>query len=79
MDIYSVLLAASGIFNDVFYWCVALLKDWAKQLGMTYEEINVWIFCIIEPLVLIILLIIIFRQRKKIGTLKAIPGGTKKQ
>ncbi len=64
------MLATSGIFNEVFYWCVALLKDWAKRLGMTYEEVNVWIFCIIEPVVFIIVLIIIFRQHRKIRALK---------
>jgi hypothetical protein len=42
-------------FNNVFYWCVEFLQKLAKILDMTYEEINVWIFCIIEPIVFCIM------------------------
>ena len=46
----------SGIawIDAVFDWCVILLYDIANLLGITYEEINVWLFVIILPLVLII-------------------------
>lgn len=37
--------------NNVFYWCVQFLASIASLIGMSYEEINVWIFCIIEPIV----------------------------
>jgi hypothetical protein len=58
-------------FNHIFYWCVDFLKTLAAMLGMSYEEINVWIFCIIEPIVFcimavwIIWLIFIVRKFKK--------------
>ena len=55
--------------NKVFYWCVELLKDWAAALGTSYEAINVWIFVIIEPIVFLLMLWIILRQRKKIKNL----------
>ena len=45
----------NNFFNEVFDWCVRLLENWAAALGMTYNEINVWIFCIIWPLAFIIM------------------------
>ena len=47
-------MAHSGIpwIDAVFDWCVLLLVDWAAMLGMTYEEINVWLFVIIGPTML---------------------------
>ena len=46
-------MAKSGIewIDYVFDWCVILLIDIARVLGITYEEINVWLFCIILPIV----------------------------
>ena len=40
-------------YNKTFYWCVKVLQIGAKRLNMTYEEINIWIFCIIEPIVFV--------------------------
>jgi len=40
--------------NSVFYWCVSTLKFWAAQFHITYEEINVWIFVIIFPIIFFI-------------------------
>ena len=37
--------------NELFYICVELLKWGADVTGMTYEQINVWIFVIIHPLI----------------------------
>lgn len=49
-------MANSGIawIDAVFDWCVYLLFDIAAVLGITYEEINVWLFVILGPVVLII-------------------------
>ncbi len=55
--------------NKAFQWCVDLLVALAAKL-MTYEEVNIWIFMIIEPIVFLQLLWIIFKQRKRIGLLK---------
>ena len=43
--------------NRVFRICVELLEWLAARLGLTYEEINVLIFCIIWPLVTLALAI----------------------
>lgn len=44
------------LFNTVFYWCVKILEIYSAKLGMTYEELNVWLFVIIYPILFIILL-----------------------
>ena len=48
-------MANSGIvwIDTVFNWCVRLLYDVAAIMGITYEEINVYLFVIIGPLVLL--------------------------
>lgn len=44
-------------YNDsvdfIFDYCVKLLIDWAAFLGMSYEEINILIFIILEPIAFI--------------------------
>lgn len=57
-------------FDTVFAWCVQLLVHWAKVLGMTYEEINIWIFVIIQPIVFLIMCIWIFALYRRIRELK---------
>lgn len=44
-------IGGSGIdwVDTVFKVCVVFLVDLANFLGMSYEEINIWIFIIIWP------------------------------
>ena len=65
------LMANSGIewIDYVFNYCVRLLYDIANILGITYEEINVWIFCIIWPIASLILFAEIIRLRLKLSFL----------
>ena len=56
-------------FDVIFGWCVDLLVKWAEALGLTYNEINIWLFVIIEPLIFLIMLFIILNQRMKIKEL----------
>ena len=48
-------MANSGIvwIDTIFNWCVYLLYDAALLLGISYEEINVWLFVFILPLILV--------------------------
>jgi len=52
--------------SEIFNWCVDFLNYLAKLLSLSYVQINVIIFCIIEPIVFIWMLIVIVMQRKKI-------------
>ena len=39
------------MIDKVFKECVLFLLWLAKELGMTYNEVNVWIFCVIWPVI----------------------------
>ena len=55
---YQLALATMGasgndLIDYVFKLCVVLLVDLANWLGMSYEELNVWLFVIIMPIILV--------------------------
>ena len=50
------------MIEEVFSGCVLLLIWAANKLGMTYEAINVWIFCIIWPLFTFALIVTVVWQ-----------------
>jgi hypothetical protein len=52
--------------NEVFDQSVIFLQLASEQLGMTYQELNVWIFLIVEPFAFAILLIKIYLLTKKL-------------
>ena len=62
--------ANSGIkwIDDTFDVCVKLLFDVANIMGITYEEINVWLFCVIWPILTLVMFAEILRLRLKINT-----------
>ena len=63
-------MANSGIYwiDQMFKYCVRLLYDVGNFLGITYEEVNVWLFCIIWPLASLILFAEVIRLRLKLGS-----------
>ena len=40
--------------DTIFMLCVYFLQWLAKRLGMTYNEVNVWIFCVIWPIITLV-------------------------
>ena len=64
------MTASSGInwIDKTFDFCVKLLFDVADIIGISYEEINVWIFCVIWPILTLIMFAEILRLRLKINT-----------
>lgn len=66
-------MANSGIewVDIVFNWCVRLLYDWATFFGITYEEINIWVFIVIWPIVTLamaIWILLLLRQNRRLKT-----------
>ena len=55
--------------DQIFDWCVNVLVYWANIFGITYKEINVWVFVIIWPILTIVLVAIIAWQRQRIQQL----------
>ena len=60
----------NNFINSLFYLCVDILNIMAKFLGISYELINILIFIIIYPLLVLFLFWIIYFQRKKISILE---------
>ncbi len=54
------------MMDQIFDWCVNVLVCWAGILGITYKEINVWVFVILWPLLTVTLIGIIAVQRRAI-------------
>ena len=48
-------MANSGIYwiDITFDYCVRLLYQVAGMMGITYEEINVWLFVIVLPTIML--------------------------
>ena len=62
-------MANSGILwiDETFNFCVRLLYDIGGVLGITYEEINVWLFVIIWPIASLLLFAEVIRLRLKLS------------
>ena len=58
------------MIDTIFDQCVLFLVLLAEHLGMTYKEINVWIFVIIWPAFTLILLVLIVLQQLEIRQLR---------
>lgn len=75
-----VTMGESGIgwIDVIFRFCVIVLVDSAKVIGVNYEELNVWLFAIILPTVIMISLMLnvfltvkLYSARKSLKTLGA--------
>ena len=53
-----------GWVDTIFRVCVYILVDLSEIIGISYEAINIWIFVIIQPL-LILIFFILWRKEKK--------------
>jgi hypothetical protein len=57
------------MMDQIFDWCVNVLVYWAGIFGITYKEINVWVFVIIWPIVTLLLIGTILLQQRTIRQL----------
>ena len=63
-------MANSGIewIDVTFNFWVSILYDIGRVLGISYEEINVWLFCVIWPIASLVLFAEVVRLRLKIDS-----------
>lgn len=59
------------MFDQIFALCVNFLVWLAGLLGITYKEVNVWIFVIIWPLFTLALIVIEIVQWRTIRRLRS--------
>ena len=57
--------------NRIFVWCVQLLGWMAHATGLSYEQVNVLLFCIVWPLVTLVLMGIVVLQRMELARERA--------
>ena len=69
-------MGESGIYwvDLIFKTCIITLVDLASILGMTYEEINVWLFVIIWPALTVYLILRNIFLKKKLRKLISKPN-----
>ena len=53
------------VMIEVCNWCIRFLYKASDYLGMSYEEINVWLFIIIQPGLIIFFLLNSIKWKKK--------------
>jgi uncharacterized membrane protein len=65
-------MAGSGILwvDNLFNSCVLFLVQIASLLGITYEELNVYLFCIAWPTITVYLMLRIMYLKWKVKWLK---------
>ena len=56
-------MSYNEFMNKIFWMCVDALNIWADQIGWTYEELNVWIFIVIHPLLTFSLMLAVWIQK----------------
>ena len=52
--------------DNLFDACVEFLRWLGKVVGLSYKEINIWIFVIIEPIIFILMFLWIVKLRRKL-------------
>jgi hypothetical protein len=58
------------MINRIFDLCVVILKWMSALFGTTYETVNVWVFCVIWPILTLLLLGTVIAQHHKITALQ---------
>ena len=60
-------MGESGVawVDTIFKICVYILVDLADLIGISYEAINILIFVIIQPLLIIIFFVLWRKEKKK--------------
>lgn len=62
--------SGNAVIDAIFDLCVWILLWLADLFGMSYNTVNIWIFCVFWPLFTIALIVLTIRQHKKIRELK---------
>lgn len=53
-------LGYSEFIDRLFWACVKILEIWSERLGISYEELNIWLFVVLHPLLTLTLIILLF-------------------
>lgn len=70
MDYKAPIKSGNEFIDGVFDTCVQILLWGADLLGISYNEINIWVFCVIWPILTILLFGLVIYQYLRIKKLK---------
>lgn len=62
--------SGNHFIDGLFDLCVRVLIWIADLFGVSYNTINIWIFCVIWPILTVILIAIVVRQRIELRYMK---------
>ncbi len=65
-------VGGSGVnwIDAIFRYCVVLLVNMAKVIGIFYEALNIWVFIIVQPLIIFLLFVWVIRLRRKVKNVR---------
>ena len=65
-------VGGSGVnwIDAIFRYCVVLLVNMAKVIGISYEALNIWVFIIVQPLITFPLFVWVIRLRRKVKNVR---------
>ena len=65
-------VGGSGVnwIDAIFRYCVVLLVNMAKVIGISYEALNIWVFIIVQPLIIFLLFVWVIRLRRKVKNVR---------
>lgn len=65
-------VGGSGVnwIDAIFRYCVVLLVNMAKVIGISYEALNIWVFIIVQPLIIFLLFVKVIRLRRKVKNVR---------
>jgi hypothetical protein len=62
--------SGNGLIDGLFDLCVQFLLWLADVLGVSYNTVNIWVFCVLWPAFTLALIVLVVRQRLKIRNLE---------
>ena len=54
-----------NLINVAFKICVYILDDFSSILGISYEALNLWIFVVIQPFLIVIFFTLWILEKRK--------------
>lgn len=65
-DLFTTLLSNGfDSTNNFFLWCCDCILYYATLIGLTYEELNLILFVFLQPMLILMLLVLYFRERRR--------------
>ena len=53
------------IINDLFWLCVNVMRFICENTGISYEALNIWLFVVIQPALILLFSLLWLNERKR--------------